>query len=117
MRIAAYAVDMRNLCSFAELLPCQRLVFFIDGNQQIAVPGHEFFYGVVHKPGRPGRALEEVKPVGHVDDLRPVFSGFPCRQPGDDPAHGGVAQNHVIALLRQQLLELPIRAQIVRALR
>ena len=54
--------------------------------------------------------------VGHVDDLCSLLPGFLCRQASHDPAHGRVAEDHVIMLLRQQLLELPVRLNIIQAL-
>ena len=73
--------------------------------------------GIEDHPRLFGRALEKVEAVGHIDDLCPLLSGTLCHQPGDDPAHGGIAQDNIITLLRQKPFELPVRPQIVGALR
>ena len=115
--VYADAVDMSDLRALAELLFCQGIVFLVDGDQQVALLRHILLDRIEDQPGFLGRAFIEMESVGHVDDLGALLSGLLRRQTGNNAAHGRIAEDHVVVLLRQQFLELLIRLQIVRALR
>ena len=109
--VDADAVDVFHLRTVEGLGP--GLVLPVDGDDDVAVPGHEPLHRVEDQPMGQAGSLEEVEAVTHINNLGTGPAELLRRQPGDHAHDGLVGPYNIVVMFRQQPLHVAVAPDIV----